>query len=62
MRAVASVLLMAAVVAPMDAFWDKSPGHRAIALNLVALIAAGAVIYSVATFILSHVMDPARRA
>ena len=56
MRAVASVLLMAAVVAPMDAFWDKGSGHWAIALNLGALIAAGVVVYSVATFILWHVM------
>jgi lipopolysaccharide exporter len=55
-RAVASVLLMAAVLAPMDAFWDKGSSHWTIALNLGALIAAGAVIYGVATFILWRVM------
>jgi hypothetical protein len=47
---------MAAVLAPMDAFWDKGSGHWTIALNLGALIAAGAVIYGVATFILWRVM------
>jgi lipopolysaccharide exporter len=56
MRAVASVLLMAAVLAPMDAFLDKGSSHWTIALNLGALIAAGAVVYSVATFILWRMM------
>jgi lipopolysaccharide exporter len=56
MRAVASVLLMAAVLAPMDAFSNKGSSHWAVALNLGALIAAGAVVYSVATFILWRVM------
>jgi lipopolysaccharide exporter len=56
MRAVASVLLMAAVLAPMDAFSDKGSSHWTVALNLGALIAAGAVVYSVATFILWRVM------
>ncbi len=49
MRAVASVLLMVAVLAPMDAFSDKGSGHWTIALNLGVLIAACAVVYSVAT-------------
>jgi lipopolysaccharide exporter len=56
MRAVASVLLMAAVLVPMDAFSDKGSGHWTIALNLGALIAAGAAVYGVATFILWRVM------
>ncbi|HMH27090.1 MAG TPA: lipopolysaccharide biosynthesis protein [Steroidobacteraceae bacterium] len=55
-RAVASVLLMAAVLAPMDALWDKGSSHWTIALNLGALIAAGAVVYCVVTFILWRVM------
>jgi lipopolysaccharide exporter len=56
MRAVASVLLMAAVLAPMDALSDKGSNHWTIALNLGALIAAGAVVYGVATFILWRAM------
>jgi lipopolysaccharide exporter len=56
LRAVASVLLMAAVLAPMDAFSNKGSSHWTVALNLGALIAAGAVVYSVATFILWRVM------
>lgn len=56
MRAIASAMLMAAVLVPMDAYSDKGSGHWAIALNLGALIAAGAVVYSVATFILWRVM------
>jgi lipopolysaccharide exporter len=56
MRAVASVLLMASVLAPMDAFWDKGSDQWAIALNLGALIAAGAVVYGVATFLLWRTM------
>jgi lipopolysaccharide exporter len=56
MRAVASVLLMAAVLAPMDALSDKGSGHWTIALNLGVLIAAGALVYGVATFILWRVM------
>jgi lipopolysaccharide exporter len=56
MRAVASVLLMTAVLVPMDAISDKGPGHWTIALNLGALIAAGAVVYGVTTFILWRVM------
>jgi lipopolysaccharide exporter len=55
-RAVASVLLMAAVVAPMDGLWDKGSGQWTLVLNLGCLIAAGAVVYSVATFILWRVM------
>jgi lipopolysaccharide exporter len=55
-RAVASVLLMAAVLAPIDAFSDKGSGHWTIALNLGVLITAGAVVYGVATFILWRVM------
>jgi lipopolysaccharide exporter len=56
MRAVASVLLMAAVLVPMDAFSDKGSDHWKIALNLGALIAVGAVVYGVATFILWRAM------
>ena len=56
MRAVASVLLMAAVLALMNVFSDKGSAHWTIALNLGVLIAAGAVVYSVATFILWRVM------
>jgi lipopolysaccharide exporter len=56
MRAVASVLLMAAVLAPMDALSDKGSSHWTLALNLGALIAAGAVVYGVATFVLWRVM------
>jgi lipopolysaccharide exporter len=56
MRAVASVLLMAAVLAPMDALSDKGSGYWTIALNLGVLIAAGALVYGVATFILWRVM------
>jgi PST family polysaccharide transporter len=55
-RAVASVLLMAAVLAPMDAFSDKGSGHWTIVLNLGVLIATGAAVYGVATFILWRVM------
>jgi PST family polysaccharide transporter len=56
MRAVASVLLMAGVLAPMDALWDRGSGHWAIALNLGALIAAGVVVYGVSTFVLWRAM------
>jgi lipopolysaccharide exporter len=56
MRAIASVSLMAAVVAPLDAFSAKASGLWTIALNLGVLILAGAVVYSVATFILWRVM------
>jgi lipopolysaccharide exporter len=56
MRAVASVLLMVAVVAPIDAFSDKGSGHWVTALNLSVLIVVGAVVYGVATFILWRVM------
>ena len=57
MRAVASVLLVAAVPAPIDAFVDRGSGHWATALNLGVLSVVGAVVYGVATFILWRVMD-----
>jgi O-antigen/teichoic acid export membrane protein len=56
MRALASVSLMAAVLAPLDAFSDKASSHWTIALNLGVLIVAGAVVYSAATLILWRVM------
>jgi O-antigen/teichoic acid export membrane protein len=55
-RALASVLMMAAVVAPIDAFSKKGSGHWTIALNLGVLIVTGAVVYSVATFVLWRAM------
>jgi lipopolysaccharide exporter len=56
MRAVGSVLLMAAVLAPIDAFSDKGSGQWTIALNLGVLIAAGAAVYGVATYIFWRIM------
>lgn len=56
MRAIASVSLMAAVLASLGAFSEKASGHWTIALNLGVLIVAGAVVYGVATFILWRVM------
>ena len=56
MRAIASVLLMAAVLAPIDALSDRGSDHLMIALNLSVLIVAGAVVYGVATYMLWRVM------
>jgi O-antigen/teichoic acid export membrane protein len=55
-RALASVLLMAAVLVPLNDFLGKASGNWAIALNLGVLIVAGVVAYGVATFILWRVM------
>lgn len=56
MRAIVSVSLMAAVLAPLNAFSEKASGYRAIALNLGVLIAAGIAVYGAATFILWRMM------
>ena len=56
MRAIASVSLMAAILAPLNAFSEKAAGQWMIALNLGLLIVAGAMVYGVATFILWRAM------
>jgi lipopolysaccharide exporter len=56
MRAVASVLLMTVVLAPMEALSDKGSSQWAIALSLGVLIVTGAVAYGAATLILWRVM------
>jgi PST family polysaccharide transporter len=56
MRALASVSLMAAVLAPLGALPEKASGHWTIALDLGALIVVGAVVYGVATFVLWRIM------
>jgi lipopolysaccharide exporter len=50
MRAVASVLLMVAVLVPIDALSVKTADHWAIAENLAVLIVVGALVYGFATF------------
>lgn len=56
MRAIASVSLMVAVLAPLDSFSGRASAQWMIALNLGVLIATGAIVYGVATFILWRAM------
>jgi O-antigen/teichoic acid export membrane protein len=56
MRAVASVLLMAVVLALIDAFSGKTSDHWTIAQNLATMIVAGALVYGAATFAIWRAM------
>jgi lipopolysaccharide exporter len=55
-RAVASVLLMAAVLAPLSAFSEPGSDPGTLAMNLAGLVGAGALIYVGATIVLWRLM------